>query len=259
MSHVLVGVAFLVVKSSCVLREGVKMQIKKMPESERPQEKMLYAGAGGLSNAELLALIIRTGTGNKSAVRLADEIISYANENAGGLGMAEGKELTEIDGIGEAKACSIVAAMELSKRLISDRRGEVKVRIRDSQQVADILMEEMMYEKREFFMTLNLNTKLQIESKSIISIGNIDSAPVHPREVFGPAIRRGAAAVVVAHNHPSGDPTPSMQDIDVTRRLLEASEILGIKLLDHVIVGNGCFTSMKAEGYFTDQGKILKA
>lgn len=228
------------------------MQIKKMPESERPQEKMLYAGAGGLSNAELLALIIRTGTGNKSAVRLADDVISYANENIGGLGMAEVKELTEIEGIGEAKACSIVAALELSKRLISDRQGAVKVRIRDSQQVADMLMEEMMCEKREFFMTLNLNTKLQVESKSLISIGNIDSAPVHPREVFGPAIRRGAAAVVVAHNHPSGDPTPSRQDIDVTKRLLRASEILGIKLIDHVIVGNGCFTSMKAEGYFTD-------
>ena len=226
------------------------MQIKKMPESERPQEKMLYAGAGGLSNAELLALIIRTGTGNKSAVRLADDVISYANENIGGLGMAEVKELTEIEGIGEAKACSIVAALELSKRLISDRQGAVKVRIRDSQQVADMLMEEMMCEKREFFMTLNLNTKLQVESKSLISIGNIDSAPVHPREVFGPAIRRGAAAVVVAHNHPSGDPTPSRQDIDVTKRLLRASEILGIKLIDHVIVGNGCFTSMKAEGYF---------
>ena len=228
------------------------MQIKKMPESERPQEKMLYAGAGGLSNSELLALIIRTGTGDKSAIRLADEVISYANENIGDLGMAEVRELTGIDGIGEAKACSIVAAMELSKRLMSDRQGAVRVRIRDSQQVADLLMEEMMYEKREFFMTLNLNTKMQVESKSVISIGNLDSAPVHPREVFGPAVRRGAAAVVVAHNHPSGDPTPSRQDVDVTKRLLKASEILGIRLIDHVIVGNGCFTSMKAEGYFTD-------
>jgi DNA repair protein RadC len=228
------------------------MQIKKMPESERPQEKMLYGGAGGLSNSELLALIIRTGTGDKSAVRLADEVISYANENTGGLGAAEVKELTEIDGIGEAKACSIVAAMELSKRLISGQQGTVRVRIRDSRQVAEILMEEMMYEKREFFMTLNLNSKLQVESKAVISIGNLDSAPVHPREVFGPAVRRGAAAVVVAHNHPSGDPSPSPQDIDVTKRLIKASEILGIKLLDHVIVGNGCFTSMKSEGYFGD-------
>ncbi len=228
------------------------MQIKKMPESERPQEKMLFAGAGGLSNSELLALIIRTGTGSKSAVRLADEVISYANEKTGGLGMAEVKELTEIDGIGEAKACSIVAAMELSRRLISTRQGEVKVRIRDSKQVAELLMEEMMCEKRELFMTLNLNSKLQVESKSVISIGNIDSAPVHPREVFGPAVRRGAAAVVVAHNHPSGDPSPSIQDIDVTKRLIKASEILGIRLIDHVIVGNGCFTSMKSEGYFAD-------
>ncbi|MBR3124223.1 MAG: DNA repair protein RadC [Mogibacterium sp.] len=228
------------------------MQIKKMPEAERPQEKMIYSGAGGLSNSELLALIIRTGTGDKSAIRLADEVISYANDNTGGLGAAEVKELTEIDGIGEAKACSIVAAIELSKRLISGQQGTVRVRIRDSRQVAEILMEEMMYEKREFFMTLNLNSKLQVESKSVISIGNLDSAPVHPREVFGPAVRRGAAAVVVAHNHPSGDPTPSPQDIDVTKRLIKASEILGIRLLDHVIVGNGCFTSMKSEGYFGD-------
>ncbi|MBQ6440229.1 MAG: DNA repair protein RadC [Mogibacterium sp.] len=228
------------------------MQIKKMPEAERPQEKMLYSGAGGLSNSELLALIIRTGTGEKSAVRLADEVISYANENTGGLGAAEVRELTEIDGIGEAKACSIVAAMELSKRLMSGHIGAVKVRLRDSRQVAEILMDEMMYEKREFFMTLNLNSKLQVESKSVISIGNLDSAPVHPREVFGPAVRRGAAAVVVAHNHPSGDPSPSPQDIEVTKRLIKASEILGIRLLDHVIVGNGCFTSMKTEGYFED-------
>jgi DNA repair protein RadC len=110
-----------------------------------------------------------------------------------------------------------------------------------------------MYEKRELFMTINLNSKMQVESKSVISIGNLDSAPVHPREVFGPAIRRGAAAVVVAHNHPSGDPSPSPQDIEVTERLISASKILGIRLIDHVIVGSGCFTSMKSEGYFEDQ------
>lgn len=229
------------------------MQIKKMPEAERPQEKMLYGGAGSLSNSELLALIIRTGTGDKSAVRLADEVISYADGFAGGLGAAEVRELTEIDGIGEAKACSIVAAIELSKRLISGHQGAVRPRLRDSAQVAELLLEEMMYEKRELFMTINLNSKMQVESKSVISIGNLDSAPVHPREVFGPAIRRGAAAVVVAHNHPSGDPSPSPQDIEVTERLISASKILGIKLIDHVIVGSGCFTSMKSEGYFGDQ------
>lgn len=226
------------------------MQIKNMPETERPQEKLLYRGASGLSNSELLALIIRTGTEKKSAIGLAEDVIAYTAENIGDLGMAEVRELTEVDGIGEAKACSIVAAMELSRRLISERQLTIKERVRDSAQVAELLMEEMMYETREYLMTLNLNTKLQVESKSIISIGNIDSAPMHPREVFGPAIRRGSAAVILAHNHPSGDPTPSVQDIEVTNRLREASELLGIRLLDHVIVGNGSYISMRNEGYF---------
>lgn len=225
------------------------MLIKDMPVSERPQEKLLFGGARGLSNSELLALIIRTGSGDKSAIRLADEVIAYTSDNIGELGMADVRELTEIDGIGEAKACSIVAAMELSKRLKSDRIARHKPRIGDSKEVADMLMEELADEKREVFMTINLNSKLQIESKSVVSIGNLDSAPVHPREVFGPAVRRGAAAVVVAHNHPSGDPTPSYQDIEVTTRLEEASRIIGIKLMDHVIIGNGRFTSMRAEGY----------
>lgn len=225
------------------------MHIKEMPLSERPQEKLLYGGASGLSNSELLALIIRTGTGDKSAVRLADEVISYASNNIGSLGAAEVRELTEIDGIGEAKACSIVAAMELSRRVKSEKQSARMTKVRDSLDVAELLMEELMYEKRELFVTLNFNTKLQVESRYIVSIGNVDSAPVHPREVFAPAIRRGASAVVVAHNHPSGDPTPSPQDIEVTKRLLDASEIIGIKLLDHLIIGNGVFTSMKAEGW----------
>lgn len=225
------------------------MHIKEMPASERPQEKLLYGGASGLSNSELLALIIRTGTGDKSAVRLADEVISYASNNIGSLGAAEVRELTEIDGIGEAKACSIVAAMELSRRIKSEKQSERLTKVRDSLDVAEILMEELMYEKRELFVALNLNAKLQVESKYTVSIGNVDSAPVHPREVFAPAIRRGASAVVVAHNHPSGDPTPSPQDIEVTKRLMDASEIIGIRLLDHLIIGNGVFTSMKTEGW----------
>ncbi len=225
------------------------MHIKEMPLSERPQEKLLYGGASGLSNSELLALIIRTGTGDKSAVRLADEVISYASNNIGSLGAAEVRELTEIDGIGEAKACSIVAAMELSRRVKSEKQSARMTKVRDSLDVAEILMEELMYEKRELFVALILNAKLQVESRYTVSIGNVDSAPVHPREVFAPAIRRGASAVVVAHNHPSGDPTPSPQDIEVTKRLLDASEIIGIRLLDHLIIGNGVFTSLKAEGW----------
>ncbi len=227
------------------------MQIKEMPASERPQEKLLYSGAKGLSNSELLALIIRTGSGDRSAIQLAEEVISYTSDNIGDLGLAEVRELTDINGIGEAKACSIVAAMELSKRLKSDRIANTKPKISDSRIVAQMLMDELADEKKEYFMVINLNSKLQIESKTVVSIGSLDSAPVHPREVFAPAIRRGAAALVVAHNHPSGDPSPSPQDIDITKRLLAASEIIGIKLLDHVIVGRGCNVSMKAEGYFS--------
>lgn len=228
------------------------MHIKELPASERPREKMLYNGAGSLSNSELLALVLRTGTGEKSAVQLAEEIIAYADANIGDLGAAEVRELTQVGGVGEAKACSVVAAMELSRRMTSNHRITVRSRVGDSTEVADLLMQELMYEKREVFMSLNLNVKLQVESKYIISIGNISNAPVHPREVFGPAVRRGAAAVIVAHNHPSGDPAPSDEDIAVTGRLLEASRIMGIRLLDHLIIGRGSFVSLRAEGYIQD-------
>lgn len=224
------------------------MQIKHMPVTERPQEKMIFAGPGSLSNSELLALVIRTGTNDKSAIQLAEDVLSYASSNVGDLGKAEVSELTEIDGIGTAKACSIVAALELSKRLVSGKVMETAV-LTDCGDVAKLLMKEMMYETREIFMSIHLNTRLRIESKSIISIGNLDSAPVHPREVFAPAIRRGAAGIIVAHNHPTGDPSPSEEDIKVTERLLETSRIVGIRLVDHVIIGSGSYVSLKEMGY----------
>ena len=221
-----------------------------MPEDQRPMEKMLFAGPGALSKAELLALIIRSGTREKSAIVLAEEILAFASTESGGLGKADPRELMKISGVGTAKACQIAASIELSKRLMSDTLRDSSPRVDCVDDVAGLLMEEMMYERREIFMALFLDTKLKVESKKIISIGSLDSAPVHPREVFGPAVRRGAAAVIVAHNHPSGDPTPSPDDIAVTMRLVDSSELIGIRLLDHIIVGNGCYTSMKSEGIF---------
>ena len=227
------------------------MQIKDMPASCRPQEKLLYAGAGALSDSELLALIIRTGTSEMSAVQLAEEVISYASANIGNLGRADPKELIEIHGIGTAKACSIIAAMELSKRLMS---GQVMDggRIANSEDISRFLLRDMLHEKREMFVSIHLDSRQRIESRHIVSIGSLDAAPVHPREVFAQAVKRGAAAVIVAHNHPSGDPTPSPQDIAVTRRLSEASPIIGISLLDHLIIGNGKCLSLRDEGYLTD-------
>ena len=227
------------------------MQIKDMPASCRHQEKLLYAGAGALSDSELLALIIRTGTSEMSAVQLAEEVISYASANIGNLGRADPKELIEIHGIGTAKACSIIAAMELSKRLMS---GQVMDggRIANSEDISRFLLRDMLHEKREMFVSIHLDSRQRIESRHIVSIGSLDAAPVHPREVFAQAVKRGAAAVIVAHNHPSGDPTPSPQDIAVTRRLSEASHIIGISLLDHLIIGNGKCLSLRDEGYLTD-------
>ena len=215
-------------------------------------EKLMFAGAKTLSNAELLALIIRSGTREKSAVALAEEVLAFASESGCELGKADPRELMTIDGIGPTKACAIIAALEFSKRQISDSvRDNVPV-LASSDDVATLLVQEMMYERREVFIALYLNSRLMVESKMVVSIGNLDSAPVHPREVFGPAVRRGAAAVIVAHNHPSGDPRPSPEDLAVTRRLLDSANLIGIKLLDHVIIGNGKFTSLKAEGYIPE-------
>ena len=236
----------------CAPGREINMQIKDMPARERPQEKLMFAGPGTLSNAELLALVIRTGTSEKSAVQLAEEVIAYADTIAGGLSKADAKELTGIEGIGDAKACSVIAAVELSKRLISDRVMETSCRLTDSTDVADLLTKETMYEDREFFMAVYLNARMKVESKSIISIGSLDTTLVHPREVFSPAVRRGAAAVIVAHNHPSGDPDPSEEDILLTKRLLESSRILGIRLVDHVIIGSGRYVSLRDEGLIPD-------
>ena len=236
----------------CAPGREINMQIKDMPARERPQEKLMFAGPGTLSNAELLALVIRTGTSEKSAVQLAEEVIAYADTIAGGLSKADAKELTGIEGIGDAKACSVIAAVELSKRLISDRVMETSCRLTDSTDVADLLTKETMYEDREFFMAVYLNARMKVESKSIISIGSLDTTLVHPREVFSPAVRRGAAAVIVAHNHASGDPDPSEEDILLTERLLESSRILGIRLVDHVIIGSGRYVSLRDEGLIPD-------
>lgn len=224
------------------------MQIKEMPASERPQEKMLYSGPGALSNAELLALILRSGNKDKSAIQLAEDVLAYSANEIGGLGRAEVRELIELEGIGEAKACSIVAGIELAKRISADYFSNVKRTVRDCTDVVDLLMKEMLYEKREMLIALLLNVKGEVESKEIISIGELAATNVHPREVFSPAIRKGAAGIIVAHNHPSGDPTPSEDDILATRRLLEAASIVGIKLVDHVIIGNGTYTSLRVEG-----------
>ena len=224
------------------------MQIKSMPECERPQEKLLFAGPGALSNTELLALIIRTGTEKQSALQLAEEVIAVTVSDTGNFAAADVRELMNISGIGTAKACSIAASMELARRMLNGSVAEKASSPATAKDVYELLRQDMMNEKRELLVSLHLNTRMQIESKQIISIGCLDSAPVHPREVFRPAVRSGAAAVIVAHNHPSGDPEPSSEDIAVTERLIKAAGIVGIRLLDHIVVGQDRYVSMRERG-----------
>lgn len=211
----------------------------------KKKEKLIFSGPKALTNEELLSLMI--GVNEESA----REVFDYAEEIGESFGTMEVRDFMQIDGVGETKAASLIAGMELFRRMQSDKSLRCGEKIKDSRQVAEYLMSEFQDEPREHFVAINLNSKLMVLSRNIISIGTVDSTQVHPREVFAPAIRKGASAVIVAHTHPSGDPSPSPQDIVVTERLIAASEVIGIKLLDHVIIGNGCFTSMKSEGYFS--------
>lgn len=225
------------------------MRIKDIPQEERPKEKLMYAGAESLSTSELLALIIRTGNSSKSAVQLAEDVLAYSAKELGSLREADVQELTEIDGIGSTKACSIVASLELARRLLGRESDESRISMKNPESVANLLMEDMRGLKQEHLVALLLNAKCEIESRITVSIGELTSTVVHPREVFRPAIRKGAAGIILVHNHPSGDPTPSQDDIQSTKRIMEVSKLVGIRLLDHLIIGDGRYISLRNEGY----------
>lgn len=222
------------------------MIIKKLPDMERPREKLMSRGKETLNNAELLAILLRTGTREKSALELAHEIIAVNDEGLPGLCENTPEELARIKGIGKAKACQILAAIELGRRVATHPRKE-RVSIEKPGDIAELFMEKMRYYKEEHFSTLLLDTKGKVIEEVSVSIGDLNSAPVHPREVFKQAVKRSAAAVVLIHNHPSGDPTPSSEDLEITLRLIESAEILGIKVIDHIIIGDGVYTSLKSE------------
>lgn len=226
------------------------MKIRNMPQEERPQEKLIYSNPSSLSTAELLALVIRTGNRGKSAVQLAEDVIAYSSDYDG-LGNIDIKEMVDIDGIGVSKACSIVASIELGRRVLLKERDSRQT-VSGASDAASILTNQLKFEKREHLVELMLNVKGEVEAHHTVSIGELAATSVHPREVFNPAIRKGAAGIIVAHNHPSGDPSPSAEDIEATERLLEASRIIGITLVDHIIIGHDSYVSIRAEGFIKD-------
>lgn len=223
------------------------MKICSLPEEERPLERACAGGMESLSNIELIGILLRTGCRGKSALALAEDVLAACGEGLHGLGEKTFTDLTEIPGVGQAKAGAILAAVELGKRLAASRTAERKS-IRSAEDIANLFMERLRFEKREHFITVNVNTKGAILSTEEISIGELTGTIVHPREVFIEAIRRSAAAVFVLHNHPSGDPEPSREDIETTKRLVDSGKILGIGVLDHIIIGDGVYVSLRASG-----------
>lgn len=223
-----------------------RFTIKEMPADERPREKLIKYGAESLTDAELLALIIRIGNDRRTAVELSQDIINkFGGLKA--LNYLSIDELKEVKGIGNTKAAQIKAVVELGKRLASLEREE-KDLVRSPGDVAQLLMPELRYLTQEVFKVVLLDIKNQVISIPLISKGGLSSSIVHPREVFKEAIKRSAAAMILVHNHPSGIPEPSREDIHITKRLLAAGEILGIDVLDHVIIGDGIYVSLREEG-----------
>ncbi|WP_026475939.1 RadC family protein [Alkaliphilus transvaalensis] len=218
--------------------------IKKMPQDERPREKLLKYGVRKLSNAELLAILLSTGTKDQSALGLAENILSFSQEGLRFLTDGTVEELSQIKGIGLAKSSQLIAAVELGKRIaLATKANNYKIKGPDD--VSNLLMEEMRYLKKEHFNIILLNTKNEVIAVENISIGSLNASIVHPREVFVRAIKRSSSSIILAHNHPSGDPRPSNEDIKITQRLQEAGKLIGITVLDHIIVGDGNYYSLK--------------
>lgn len=222
---------------------GLSTAIKHLPKLERPRERLNQLGPGALSIPELIAIILRIGTTGVSAVELANRLlVRFGNLKA--LAQASIDELSSIDGMGEAKAISLKAAFELGMRLNSSS-GSIRRVIKKPVDIYNLLADEMRLLAQEIFKVVILNTKNEVIKIETVTIGTINTNIIHPRELFRPAIRANANTVILIHNHPSGDPEPSREDILITKKLIDASRIIDIEIEDHVIIGDGRFVSMK--------------
>ena len=218
------------------------MTIQDMTLEERPREKMILNGAGSLTDAELLAILIRTGTKQFNAIQLGIAIIEKA-DNIRYLQNITIEELESINGIGKTKAVQIKAALELGNRIASYKPAKYK--IKNPWDIYKYYMESLRYQYKEIFKVVLLNTKNEIITDVDISMGTLNSSLVHPREVFREAIIRSSNKIILLHNHPSGNAEPSKEDKSVTNRLKECGELIGIEVIDHIIIGDGIYFSFK--------------
>ena len=223
--------------------------IHDLPVAERPRERLQKLGVDALSAQEILALILGRGIAGESVMVTAQRLLSQFG-NLKGIANASVEELSQVKGMGVAKASQIKAAFELANRLEGYAEAGEKSPVTTPEDVLNLVRSRLKSKKKEYFLALLLNTRNQLIKVAEISVGSLDSSIVHPREVFKEAISASAASVVFAHNHPSGDPTSSEDDIKLTKRLVEAGEIVGIEVLDHIIIGDKKYLSLKREGFF---------
>jgi len=219
------------------------LRIADMLPDDRPRERLERSGPESLTTPELLAILFRTGARGRGAVQVAEELFKDLG-SLGGIATASMDDLSRVNGIGRVKAIEVLAAVELGKRL-SATNEEAKPLIRGPEDVAQLMMADLRYQPIEHLRVLIMDTRNRVRATRTVSTGTLTESLVHPREVYREAIRFSAAAICLVHNHPSGDPTPSPDDIKTTKRLLEAGKIMGIDLLDHVIIGDGRWSSLK--------------
>lgn len=223
------------------MQSKIKKTIKELPEFERPREKLIKKGVRALKKEELIAILLRTGLKGKNALEVANDILlKYGDKK---LLSASYEELRNMRGVGPTKAVQILAAIELGSRLFKEK-SEKEIYINSPEDIVKELT-HIKENKKENFVVLYLDARNKLIYKETVSIGSLNANLVHPREVFEPAIRYLVAQIVLAHNHPSGDPEPSEDDLEITKRLTEAGKILGIEVIDHIIITKAGFISFK--------------
>ena len=222
--------------------------IKDWPEADRPREKLLAKGSHSLTETELLAIILRNGHAS-SGTSAIDQARLLLNQFGGlkGIDDASASEISAVKGIGPAKVAEIKACLEIGKR-IGSQKWETGQPLHSAEDVYQHFRENLGREKREFFYVVLLNNKNRKMREVKVSEGSLTASLVHPREVFNPVIRESAAGVIFVHNHPSGDPAPSPEDIDITKRLKEVGDVMGVRVLDHVVIGHDRYFSFNERG-----------
>jgi len=223
------------------------MKIKDISKDERPRERLKKYSPEVLSSSELLAIILGQGTKKENVLVLANKILM--NYNLDSLSRLSISELKKTFGIGEVKACQIIACFELGRRVASFN-PEKKIIINSAEDIKKLFLSKMSNLKKENFKVIYLDSRKKIIKEETIFVGSLNSTIVHPREIFEPAISEGAAAVILMHNHPSGDSAPSKEDLEITKQLIESGKILGIEVLDHIIIGEKTIYSLRENGFF---------